>query len=798
MFPRFKCWMFGPMDNMELIQATQEERYKDCERILAKGTWNTDTLDHETKQTALHYVARHGKLQHIKLLLKYNANYNAQDSSGNTPLHLSILYDHQNSSKEILKCDNLQINLANDDQKTPLHLAVEKGNIDIVDKLLNMRPDHNAVDSSGNTVLHLAAAGGYLDCCESILKHNADKINARNNDENTPLHLAIKNGNSNIIACLQQYQTGCNLQNSLGDTPLHLAVNDGHLDCFTKLLADTNLKIELTNNTHLTPLHCAAKTGNAEIIAQLLHRGANCNAKDTSGDTPLHLAVTKGFLNCCEKLLARTDLKINEKNKTNETPLHKAAEVGRRNVCELILQYPGVNINILKNKVHQTPLHLAAQQNNHEVIKLLLKKGANWKLRDKYSYLALHYAAETGSVKSCEYLTKAFEEATREQINKYSAKASEKATYEKIKKCSTKASEKATNEKKDKDSIGFVLALKDKRTPLMLAAKNGHYRCCEALPIDFKINYKGDYGDTDINYQDDYGNTALFYATESDILKTISYLLEKNADPTILNHVARSVLHQAAKNRADTCLFHLLQNPNTKDLLHVKDKKHQYTPLHEAINNEALACAQMLLNETSLTDTCKDGMTPLHLAAKQGDPGICSLLLSSEICLNKENDRQQTPLHVAAMYGRMNVCKILMRKGIHALATDKDGRTALHLAADRGHNQVVKFLIKKVSPYVKDDNDSTPLHLATINGHLRSCQILVAHAKRLIIDVDKENKLSVDRAFENKHDEVFAFLIKNLKPKKHRNTLENEARWNQFHKYMHQSLKPKNHEKPRV
>ena len=793
MLHRFHCCVFGPMDDMELIQATQEGRYEDCERILEKGTSNIDTLDNKTKQTALHCAASHGKLQYVKLLLKYNANCNVQDSSGNTPLHLSINYRDQICSKEILKCDNLQINLANDAQETPLHLAAKKGHIDIVDKLLNMRPDHNAVDSSGNTVLHLAAAGGYLDCCKKILRDNVDKINAGNNDENTPLHLAAKKGKSNIIACLQEYQADCNLRNSLGDTPLHLAVNEGHLDCFTKIIAYTNRDIELTNNNHLTPLHCAAKTDNDEIIAQLLDCGANCNAKDISGDTPLHLAVTKGFPNCCEKLLACTDLKINKKNKANETPLHKAAVVGRRNVCELILQCPGVNVNIVKNKVYQTPLHLAARQKNHEVIELLLEKGANWKLRDKYSYLALHYAAETGSVKSCEYLTKAFEKDTNEKIRNYLTKASEKATHEK--------------KSKDKPFLGFKLVLKDKRTPLMLAAKNGHSRCCKVLPIDFKMNYKGDYGDTDINYQDDYRNTALFYATEGDFLKTISYLLEKNADPTILNGKGRSVLHQAAKNRADTCLRHLLQNPNTMALLHVKDTDHHYTPFHEAINNEALACAQMLLNEASLTDTCKGGMTPLHLAAKQGDPGICSLLLS-EICLNKENDERQTPLHVAAMYGSKDACKILMKKGIHVLATDKNGRTALHLAADRGHDQVVSYLIKRgVSPHVKDDNDSTPLHLAAINGHLRSCQILVANAKRLIIDVDKENKLSVHRAFENKHDEVFAFLIKNLKPKKeividpsskHRNTLENEVRRNQFHKYMHQSLKPENNKKPRV
>ena len=142
----------------------------------------------------------------------------------------------------------------------------------------------------------------------------------------------------------------------------------------------------------------------------------------------------------------------------------------------------------------------------------------------------------------------------------------------------------------------------------------------------------------------------------------------------LLNHVARSVLHQATKHRPNTCLFHLLQNPNTKDLLHVQDNNDHYTPLHEAINSEAHACVQMLVNEAFHTDTCKAGMTSLHLVAKQADPGMCSLLLS-EICLNIENATQPTPFHAAPMCGRRDVCTLLMMKGIHGLATDTDGRT---------------------------------------------------------------------------------------------------------------------------
>ncbi|KAG0721622.1 Ankyrin-1 [Chionoecetes opilio] len=715
---RMQCCVFGETGDTQLIQATKDDKYEDCKGILERDETIINAQDEATKQTALHYAAKEGKLEYVELFLEYKANCNAQDSSGNTPLHLAIENGHLDCSKKIMECNNLQINLTNEAQDSPLHLAAKKGHMQIVDMLLDTRADYNAPDSLGNTLIHLAAAGSHLNTFGKLHQLNADEINAINNHGNTPLHLAAQEGNSDIIDLLHNYNANCNLKNHLGDTALHLAVTGGHFNCFTKIMEFNNLEIDLSNNDCSTSLHCAAKAGFSEMLGHLLDQGADCNAQDKSGDTSLHLAVTKGHLQCCEKLLLCSSLRVNEKNKAKLSPLHTAAKLGQRNACDLILQHSGADIDI-KNKANKTPLHFAAHKNYHEVIELLLDKGANWKLRDKRTYMPLHYAAEKGFENSCEHLMKAF--------------------------------------KKDKNSKTLKLNLKDMKTPLMLAAKGGHHRCCKKLPLH------------DINKQDNYENTALFYAVEGDYQKTVSFLLEKSADTTIKSKAGRTVLHQAAKNKADECLSYLLNKQNTRDLLSAKVEKSGFTPLHEAINSEALTCAKMLLeHNASFTETCKGGMTPLHLAAKQGDPGICSLLMSyDETAVNKENERQETPLHMAAMHGCKDACKVLIQRGTHVLAKDKDGRTALHLAADREHEQVLTLLMRRgASPYIKDDSGATPLHLAASKGHLKCCQILVNNAKRLIQEEDEENKLSIDKAFENKHDDVFAFLIKCKKRRK--------------------------------
>lgn len=739
--------MFGQTDGRYLFKAVKDGNDENFKMVLQKGRTNINIQD-DKMQTPLHHAASLGKLEIVQLLLDYNANCNAQDSFGNTPLHLALRNDHLDCFMKILECDNLDVNLANEAKDTPLHLAARKGNMEktgksnkekagkgkkekvgniymeIVDKLLDMKADYNAVDGSGKTLLHIIAADGHVNCCEKVLQWDNVNINARDDNENTPLHLAAKAGKSDIVALLHNYHAQCNLQNSFGDTPLHLAVTGGHSDCFKELMKYDNMEIDLKNNNMSTPLHCAAKTGNSEIVGRLLDISADCNAQDISGDTPLH----------------------------------KTARIGDKTGCDLILKYPGVDVN-MKNKMLMTALHLAAQHNNHEVTQLLLDKGANWKLRDKHDKIPLHYAATNGCERSCEHLMKAL--------------------------------------KKVKNLESLKLNLKDKKTPLMLAAKGGYHRCCEKLLLD------------NIDAKDNCGNTALFYAIEGNLSRTVSFLLEKNADVSIKYHGDRTVLHLAVKNRADECLLHLLKNPNSRDLLLAKDAD-SLTPLHEAIKSQALTCAEILLKHgASPTVTCKDGMTPLHLAAEQGDPGISSLLLTChDIDVNKENDRQETALHVAAMHGHKYVCKTLMGRGTRMLATDKYGRTALHLAALRGHDKVVTFLIKRgLSPLLRDDGGSTALHLAAAKGHLKSCQILVAKAKGLILDKDKENKVAIDIAFENKHDKVFAFLLRKLKPRKENNTnpshksqnrnpSPNEEMRNNLHKYMHQSLKPQNYEDP--
>lgn len=544
--------------------------------------------------------------------------------------------------------------------------------------------------------------------------------------------------------------------------------------------ADVNMKDKMTEST---ALHIAAKNGYWDIIELLINNKADYNAQDILLRSPLHLAVDKDQFNCCEKLLENENIDVNIKDKNDDTPLHCAAKQGRLRTCILLLNHTKTDVNA-KNKRGMNPLHVAAHENQSNIIRILMDKGADWKMQDKNLHWPIHYAAQKGFPESCEAL---------------------------LLKCSDA----------DKDKQ-LKAALRDGKTPLMLAAKCGHHKCCTKLSKAY------------INAKDKQNHTALHYAAIGGFENTVAELLDMGADPNTQNkdgkapiHEAASkkkvgclkllctqrevpeakltkldvidkqhktVFHYAAQKNAQECLTHLLENDSLKKNIDSKDIDSR-APLHLAIKHDAVECAQILLeNGASPVEKCNGGMTPLHLVADKGFTSICELLLAKpEVQVSQENDTRATPLHMAALHGSTDVCQMLFRKGARLNAVDKHGQTALHIASLKGHTNVVKFLTRKGVPLkAKDDKGSTALHYAAAQGSLECCKALV-NSVSIKNDADPNGCLPLDCAFENKHDCVFWYLLKLLPYEDNQEQKKKalEHRMLVFHEYMHTALEEK-------
>ncbi len=128
----------------------------------------------------------------------------------------------------------------------------------------------------------------------------------------------------------------------------------------------------------------------------------------------------------------------------------------------------------------------------------------------------------------------------------------------------------------------------------------------------------------------------------------------------------------------------------------------------------------------------QDKDTPLHAAARGGDPDTIRALLETRASLDAVNSNRNTPLHLAAAAGKAEAVRALLSAGASLEAGNEEGSTPLVLAAWNGHVEVITILLAggaQVNARKKDDGCS-PLHEAAYNGHVGATQALVrARAK---------------------------------------------------------------------
>ncbi len=108
--------------------------------------------------------------------------------------HAGSIFDALSSgdveqAKAMLKKNPALANAKDESGQTPLHIAVQMDDVDLVELLLENTKDVNVPDEEGVTPMHLAAQSRQKDVAELLLAKKAN-VNARDNMDRTPLHFA--------------------------------------------------------------------------------------------------------------------------------------------------------------------------------------------------------------------------------------------------------------------------------------------------------------------------------------------------------------------------------------------------------------------------------------------------------------------------------------------------------------------------------------------------------------------------------------------------------------------------------
>jgi truncated hemoglobin YjbI len=171
------------------------------------------------------------------------------------------------------------------------------------------------------------------------------------------------------------------------DSRLHAVLRAATRDRFIAEVERDRLCVRLLGLGGQTLLHEAALAGAAELAAVLIRSGADPDAKEAEGHTPLYRASTGDVARVLLVAGATADV---ASGPTRGTPLHQAARRGYVSVADALLDH-GAAIDARDAK-GQTPLRRAVNCRQFHIAKLLVRRGADPHAADRYGVTPLDVA----------------------------------------------------------------------------------------------------------------------------------------------------------------------------------------------------------------------------------------------------------------------------------------------------------------------------------------------------------------------------------------------------------------------
>jgi len=467
----------------------------------------------------------------------------------------------------------------------------------------------------------------------------------------------------------------------LADSPLADLIERGRRDAAIELL-ESGADVDATQDDGTTPLHWAAYKLDADLVRMLLEHGAKPNVENLFGTTPFAEAVKAANVPIV-KLLLDAGADVDSPNFDGETALMLAARTGDVELATLLLEH-GADVNARELWRGQTALMWAADGAFAELTQLLIDHGADVTARAAVN----DWGSQITSEPRAQYrptggLTPLL----------YAARSGCAECVQSI---------LAAGEDPDRPTPDGV-------TALMIAIDNYEFDTANVL-LDAGANP---------HYADWWGRTALYLAVDLNTYVPRSPAYPRSTKATGLD-IARRLLALGVEVNPQLNFHRPGRGGNsarfTDDLLTTGA-----TPLLRAAITHDHDSMRLLLEHDARVDLPNVmGITPLMAATGLGvrtitfgahrqpnfeDPTIQDQVIESlEILLAAGADINATVTDTTSRTAR-----IARPSGV----TDREGQTALHSAAARGWARVVEFMIERGADiHIADGLGRTALDLA--------------------------------------------------------------------------------------
>jgi len=496
-------------------------------------------------------------------------------------------------------------------------------------------------------------------------------------------------------------------------------------------------------------LHRAIQQRSITRVRAAIGNGADVNARDRPGWTPLHMAVHDEIERIAELLLA-CGADVNAVA-GGRTPLYRAAARGQLGMAKLLLAY-GADVDGSPRGVEAEATPLTACY-GVDVMKLLIAHGANVNARGHAGDTALHHvvsyhygfcmeavrlllrngadpnirndAGQTPAMVALE--TNVIEEATRLLMEAGSDVATiHLAAF--VGDC-----EKVRQFMEDGEDVDSPL--RDKRTPLHIAAQEGQAEVVALLIArGAGVNVRGDR---------DY--TPLGAAVASGCGEAVTALIAAGADVNNTHGWENATaLHVAAQYGYKDIVESLIAagaDVDARDNDECRPVDYAAYGLHEDVIDLLIAHGANISAKDSTGETILHGIilvsyggqywhyvrgTERDLYRDVDSPsdeqiaesvhphfaGTVKCLARHGAQIDANDGSGCTPLHYAAFCDRPRIAEVLLDLGARIDAADHKGQTPLHHAASDGHAGIIELLVSRGADVnVKDQQGRTPLNV---------------------------------------------------------------------------------------
>ena len=376
-----------------------------------------------------------GRLDNIKMLLKYGADVHASSSNGSTVLHFASTLSNQEVVEFLLKLNQISVNTTDKSGCTPLMLACCDGvQLSNVQALISNGADIHVKSMPEKwNVFHYACAASKLDVvkyliniyvlqlhvCVAGFSNSSSKLwlnyiqlhsSLHENDFKKVLSMCELSLQENVGACdifNENLGTLICEADDMGMTPFMIACERNRIDIVSFLIeCGITVNANISQKQGPLALHVAARYASIDLLEIVLNNDvAVINAADEFGFTPLFLACQSNKLDVVKYLVSRGAC-VNIKTQENWNILHMAAICADNDMIKYLLRLE-VSLNDIDNQ-NRTPLSLAYECKREDTIQFLLLNGALLRPIDLslagstlYETAAVNGSSETQSSRLC-------------------------------------------------------------------------------------------------------------------------------------------------------------------------------------------------------------------------------------------------------------------------------------------------------------------------------------------------------------------------------------------------------------